>query len=80
MGAPSLPSFAAKYRQYAERFPERGVRVTVKAVKRADGLAGADIEFTDERGALVAKIEGFECAADKSLAPAFRRNSVEALA
>ncbi len=78
MGAPSLPSFAAKYRQYAERFPERGVRVTAKAVKRADGLAGADIEFTDERGALVAKLEGFECSSDASLIAAFRRNAVEA--
>ena len=80
MGAPSLPSFAAKYRQYAESFPDRGVRVVVKAIKRADGLAGADIEFLDERGALVAKFEGFECAADKSLAGAFRRNAVEAVA
>ncbi|MEQ1918562.1 MAG: SDR family NAD(P)-dependent oxidoreductase, partial [Elusimicrobiota bacterium] len=80
MGAPSLPSFVAKYRQYAERFPGSGVRVVVKAIKRADGLAGADIEFVDERGALVAKFEGFECAADKSLAGAFRRNAVEAVA
>ena len=80
MNAPSLPSFAARYRQYVERFPERGVRVVVKAVKRALGLAGADIEFLDERGALVAKIEGFECAADASLAAAFRRNAVEATA
>ena len=80
MGAPSLPSFAAKYRQYAERFPERGVRVTAKAGKRADGLAGADIEFTDERGALIAKLEGFECSSDASLTAAFRRNAVEAIA
>ncbi|UPT75512.1 MAG: hypothetical protein M0D55_07490 [Elusimicrobiota bacterium] len=54
--------------------------MTAKAVKRAEGLAGADIEFTDERGALIAKLEGFECAADASLAPAFRRNAVEAAA
>ena len=80
MGAPSLPSFAAKYRQYAERFPERGVRIVAKAVKRADGLAGADFEFVDERGALVARMDGFECAADASLAAAFRRNEVEAIA
>ncbi|MCM2304907.1 MAG: SDR family NAD(P)-dependent oxidoreductase [Elusimicrobia bacterium] len=80
MGAPSLPSFAARYRQYAERFPETGVRVVIKAVKRADGLAGADIEFVDERGALVARFEGFECSADKSLAAAFRRNAVETAA
>ncbi len=78
MGAPSLPSFAARYRQYAERFPERGVRVVAKAVMRGEGLAGADIEFLDERGALVAKFEGFECAADKSLTGAFRRNAVAA--
>jgi len=78
MGAPSLPSFAARYRQYAESFPANGVRVVVKAVKRAEGLAGADIEFVDERGALVARMEGFECAADASLAGAFRRNVLEA--
>ncbi len=80
MGAPSLPSFAAKYRQYAERFPERGVRIVAKALKRADGLAGADIEFLDERGALVARMEGFECSSDASLTTAFRRNAVEAAA
>jgi len=80
MGAPSLPSFAARYRQYAERFPEAGVRVVIKAVKRADGLAGADIEFVDERGALVARLEGFECSSDASLSKAFRRNAVEAAA
>ncbi|MCR4294433.1 MAG: polyketide synthase dehydratase domain-containing protein, partial [Elusimicrobia bacterium] len=78
MGAPSLPSFAARYRQYGEGFPESGVRVVIKAVRRADGLAAADIEFVDERGALVARIEGFECAADASLSKAFRRNAVEA--
>jgi len=80
MGAPSLPSFAARYRQYAENFPERGVRVVLKAVKRADGLAGADIEFLDARGSLIAKLDGFECAADASLAGAFRRNAVESAA
>jgi len=80
MGAPSLPSFAAKYRQFAESFPANGVRVIAKALKRADGLAAADIEFVDERGALVARLEGFECSSDKSLTAAFRRNAVEAAA
>ncbi len=77
MGAPSLPTFAARYRQYAESFPGSGVRVVAKAVKRAEGSAGADIEFLDERGTLVATLEGFECAADVSLAGAFRRNVLE---
>jgi len=80
LGAPSLPSFVARYRQFAERFPERGVRVVAKAARRADGLAAADIEFVDERGALVARLEGYECAADAALTSAFRRNAVETAA
>ena len=43
MGAPSLPSFAARYRQYGE-FPEHGVRVVAKASRSGDSLARADIE------------------------------------
>ncbi len=78
MGAPSLPTFAARYRQYSESFPGGGVRVVAKAFQRAEGLAGADIEFLDEHGALVAKLEGFECAVDASLAGAFRRNLADA--
>ena len=80
MGAPSLPSFARRYRQFEDRFPERGVRVVAKAFRRGEGLAGADIEFIDERGALVARLEGYECTVDASLAPAFRRNAVETAA
>ncbi len=68
MGAPCLPSYAARYRQYAE-FPERGVRLVARASKRGDGLAGADIEFLDERGALVARIDGCECAASEDSHP-----------
>ena len=79
LGAPSLPSFAARYRQYAE-FPERGARLVAKAARRGDGLAGADIEFLDESGGLIARLDGYECAASASLAPAFRRNSLEAAA
>jgi acyl transferase domain-containing protein/NAD(P)-dependent dehydrogenase (short-subunit alcohol dehydrogenase family) len=80
LGAPSLPSFVGRYRQFAERFPEAGVRIVAKAARRADGLAGADIEFVDAHGALVARLDGYECSADASLASAFRRNSVETAA
>ncbi|HEX4046640.1 MAG TPA: SDR family NAD(P)-dependent oxidoreductase, partial [Elusimicrobiota bacterium] len=76
LGAPCLPSFVARYRQYAE-FPERGVRIVARASGRAAGLAGADAEFLDERGGLVARLDGCECAASAGLAPAFRRNAVE---
>jgi hypothetical protein len=79
LGAPCLPSFAGRYRQFAE-FPERGVRVVARARAGAGGLARADAEFVDERGALVARLDGLECAASEALAPAFRRNAVEAAA
>ncbi len=78
MGAPCLPSFAGRYRQYAE-FPERGVRLVARASK-SGGIARADAEFLDERGALVARLDGAECAASEGLAPAFRRNAVETAA
>jgi acyl transferase domain-containing protein/NAD(P)-dependent dehydrogenase (short-subunit alcohol dehydrogenase family) len=79
MGAPCLPSFAARYRQYAE-FPERGVRLVARASKRGGGAAGADVEFLDERGALVARLDGVECSSSEALAAAFRRNAVETVA
>jgi len=79
MGAPSLPSFVARYRQYVE-FPERGVRVVAKAARRGEGLAGADLEFLDAHGALLARVEGYECTVDAALKPAFRRNAAETAA
>jgi acyl transferase domain-containing protein/NAD(P)-dependent dehydrogenase (short-subunit alcohol dehydrogenase family) len=78
LGAPCLPSFAGRYRQFAE-FPEGGVRIVARASKRA-GLACADAEFLDERGALVARLDGCECASSEGLLPAFRRNAVETAA
>ncbi|MDX6770971.1 MAG: beta-ketoacyl synthase N-terminal-like domain-containing protein [Elusimicrobiota bacterium] len=74
-GAPCLPSFVARYRQFADRFPETGARVVAKTSRRGDGVACADLEFTDERGALVARLEGHESTVDAGLAAAFRRNT-----
>ncbi|MBI3565223.1 MAG: SDR family oxidoreductase, partial [Elusimicrobia bacterium] len=79
MGAPCLPSFAARYRQYGE-FPEGGARIVAKAVRRGAGLAGADLEFLDERGRLVARLEGFEATVSPALTEAFRRNAAESAA
>ncbi|HXT02281.1 MAG TPA: SDR family NAD(P)-dependent oxidoreductase, partial [Elusimicrobiota bacterium] len=79
LGAPCLPNLAVRYRQFAE-FPESGVRIVVRASRKSGGAAGADAEFLDEKGALVARAEGCECAVSEGLAPAFRRNAVEAAA
>ncbi len=80
LGAPCLPSRMGRYRQFAARFPQGIVRVVVRAVRRADGLAAADAEFVDERGALIARLDGGEFTVDASLSGAFRRNAVESAA
>ena len=36
----------------------------------------ADIEFLDEHGALVARLDAYECVVDASLNQAFRRNQI----
>ncbi len=80
LGAPCLPSRMGRYRQFAARFPQGIVRVVVRTARRADGLAAADVEFVDERGALIARLDGGEFTVDASLAGAFRRNAVESAA
>ncbi|MHB0995958.1 MAG: SDR family NAD(P)-dependent oxidoreductase [Elusimicrobiales bacterium] len=73
-GACSLPNAAASYRQFA-RFPEDGVRVAAHVTASAEHSARADIDFIDGKGALVARMEGYECTVDKSLNEAFRRTT-----
>ena len=77
LGAASLPSFAGRFRQY-RRMPEAGCVIRAKVTKATEGLAGADMDFLDPSGALAARLEGYECTVDKSLAEAFRRNAVTA--
>ena len=72
-GAPSLPCFAARYRQYRRAFPADGVRVVARVTKHSGLHALADIEYRDAAGQVVARIEGYECVMDASLQRAFRR-------
>ncbi|HAE40145.1 MAG TPA: beta-ketoacyl synthase [Candidatus Riflebacteria bacterium] len=75
-GAPSLPSFARHYRQYASSFGK--VPVTVSARTRRSGamMASADIDFIDASGNLLARIEGYECTMNENLRNAFMLRSV----
>jgi acyl transferase domain-containing protein/NAD(P)-dependent dehydrogenase (short-subunit alcohol dehydrogenase family)/acyl carrier protein len=76
-GAGSLPCFAGRYRQYLERFPREGVQVLVRVTAEREHGATADMEFLDRQsGKLVARLEGYECVIDPSLAHAFQRNQL----
>ena len=57
----------------AWRFLAGGVRVSARVTRSAEHSAVADIDFTDDQGVLVARLEGYESTVDKSLNAAFRR-------
>jgi acyl transferase domain-containing protein/acyl carrier protein len=72
-GAPALPTGFAGFLQHRRAFPRDGVRVALRLRKDREHAAVFDAEFTDSAGALVARMEGFECVIDASLRGAFRR-------
>jgi acyl transferase domain-containing protein/acyl carrier protein/NAD(P)-dependent dehydrogenase (short-subunit alcohol dehydrogenase family) len=77
MGAGSLPSFIGSYRQFGKFGDSADVRIKVTGF--TENRANADIEFLDDKGNLVGRIENFECTIDKSLKKAFDNNKLEML-
>jgi hypothetical protein len=75
-GAGSLPTSAARYRQFRRAFPSSGTTIVLRFSRVADHAATADIEFLDAAGDLVARMEGYECVIDPSLTDAFARNQL----
>ena len=73
-GAGSLPTFVGSYRQFRRAFPAGGVRVVARVTEEGAHQARADVDFLDEAGELVARIEDYECVIDASLQSAFRRS------
>ncbi|MBI2363008.1 MAG: polyketide synthase dehydratase domain-containing protein, partial [Elusimicrobia bacterium] len=70
-GAPCLPSFLGRYRQFRD-FPKPDLRLVLRVTRHTAQSATADADFLDAAGALVARIEGSEHTIDASLAAAFR--------
>jgi len=76
-GAGSLPCFAGRFRQYHDRFPRDGVQIVIRVTSEREHGATADMEFLDRHtGKLVARLEGYECVIDPSLAHAFQHNQL----
>ncbi len=72
--AQSLPVFISTYRQFHKALPQGPVRVLASVADHGEHLVRADIEFFDEQGALLSRMEGYECVVDASLNQAFRLN------
>ncbi len=76
LGANSLPTAVGRYRQFRPGFGEGAVRVVVEIRHATEARAVGDIEFLDDRGELIARLDSYECVVDASLSQAFRRNQL----
>jgi hypothetical protein len=68
----SLPSYAAAYRQYQERFPGQGCTVVMEVTGASARKMHGDFTFLDENQSVVARLSGFEAIMDSSLNRAFK--------
>jgi len=73
-GIGSLPTRITRYRQFRRSFPKQGTDINICIDSTGNHEARASIEFLDINGALVARIDGYECVMDASLNEAFKRN------
>ncbi|MCG8404126.1 MAG: SDR family oxidoreductase [Phycisphaerales bacterium] len=78
MGAVSLPSYLHRYRQYRAGFPADRLSVTLQVRTRDPHKMVGDLIFQAPDGAVIARIEGYECTVDASLNEAFRRGVLSA--
>ncbi len=79
--AGSLPVFAGRYRQYQDKFPETGAEIRVRVTSQSASKATAEIDFVDPTsGALIARIEDYQCVIDASLNASFQRNKLQGAA
>ncbi len=75
-GIGSLPTAIAHYRQYSRSYPKDGAKVIADVIEQTDHRANASIEFIDDKGQLIAVMEGYECVRDSSLQLAFKENAL----
>ena len=77
----SLPVFAGRYRQYRDKFPQTGAEIRIRVTSQSQSKASAEIDFVDpDSGALIARIEDYECVIDASLNASFQRNKLRGAA
>jgi NAD(P)-dependent dehydrogenase (short-subunit alcohol dehydrogenase family) len=77
----SLPVFAGRYRQYLDKFPETGTEIRIRVTSQSASKAAAEIDFVDPvSGALIARIEDYQCVIDASLNASFQRNKLQGAA
>jgi hypothetical protein len=71
----SLPSYAASYRQYRDKFPPEGVTAVMEVVEVTDRKMKGDFTFLDANKKVVAILKGYEAIMDMGLFKAFGVNA-----
>ena len=69
-----LPSYVGSFRQYRRVFPPGIMRIAVAITQKSGAIVRANIDFLDESGDVIARIENHESVIDDSLNLAFRHN------
>ncbi len=72
IGAVSLPSYLANYRQYRSKFPSQGVTAVLEVLAASKHKMTGNITFLDKDDTVVAQLCGYEAVADPSLFKAFK--------
>jgi hypothetical protein len=72
-GAGSLPTYAGSYEQF-KTFPKDKVNINIHVTEKSGNKAVANVEFTDQQGNLIARMENYECVIDPLLKNAFANN------
>ena len=76
LGAHSLPTSIASYRQAVRRFPEEGARVEVRIRVVSTHRVVADMRLRTFDGTPLALVHGYECVVDDTLGAAFASNAL----
>jgi hypothetical protein len=75
-GLLSLPCRIGSYRQYRRAFPASAVRSVVRLRRATEMMAVCDVDYLDEEGRLIARLEEHESTLDPALARVFERNDL----
>jgi len=76
LGAVSLPSYTASYRQFCREFPKDGVTAVLEVTSRSRHKMIGDITFVDADHTVVATLGGYEAIADTSLYKSFKPDKI----
>ena len=78
-GAHSLPTGVVKFRQFVRRFPKQSMTVRIHVTSIEQQIVRARMECLDDKGKLLASLDGYECVMDVSLKAAFANNQLARL-